>query len=220
MPYPPEYHAEKKQQLVTIAKRLFNRRGFDGVTIDDIMGRAGLTHGGFYSYFGSKSELYALAVEDALTHPPALCRAADPTAADAAQQVIRAYLSQAHFDEIDESCPMVSLPTDVARCDPTVKRVFESVFREMFGVFEQTLAREGRADRDRALAMATLCVGAMVIARAVAESGFAAELRGAAARVALELGGWPKGYGLAAGCHERQGARPGAGKRWRKSARA
>ena len=184
------------------------------------MASAGLTRGGFYSYFGSKSELYALAVEDALTHPPALCRAADPTAADAAQQVIRAYLSQAHFDDIDESCPMVSLPTDVARCDPTVKRVFESVFREMFGVFEQTLAREGRADRDRALAMATLCVGAMVIARAVAESGFAAELRGAAARVALELGGWPKGYGLAAGRHERQGARPGAGKRWRKSARA
>jgi AcrR family transcriptional regulator len=190
MPYPPEHHLEKRRELIRMARRLFNRRGFDGVSIDDLMGEAGLTRGGFYSYFASKSELYALAVEDATMNPPAICASCDATAIDAAQQVIGAYLSQVHFDDIDDSCPMASLPSDIARCDLTVKRVFETTFRGMVGLFEASLEREGRPDRQRALSMATLCVGAMVIARALADAGLAAELRSAAMRLALELGGW------------------------------
>jgi AcrR family transcriptional regulator len=193
MPYPSEHHLEKRQQLVRIARRLFNRKGFEGVSIDDIMAQAGLTRGGFYSYFTSKSDLYALAVEDALIHPWVVTYACDATALDAAQQVISAYLSKAHFDDFDDPRPMISLPTDVARCDVVVKRVFETVFCGMVGLFEKSLERDGRADRERALTMTTLCVGAMVIARALADSQLADELRSAAKRLTLELGGWSAG---------------------------
>jgi AcrR family transcriptional regulator len=37
---------------------LFNRHGFDNVSVTQIMAGAGFTHGGFYSYFKSKNDLY------------------------------------------------------------------------------------------------------------------------------------------------------------------
>jgi TetR/AcrR family transcriptional regulator, transcriptional repressor for nem operon len=66
MPHPSEHHEERRRRLIRIARNLFNRRGFDAVSIDDIMAGAGLTRGGFYSYFSSKSALYAVAIEEAL----------------------------------------------------------------------------------------------------------------------------------------------------------
>ncbi len=193
MPYPREHRDAKRQQLIRSARTLFNRKGFEAVSIDEIMSYAGLTRGGFYSYFKSKGELYALAVGHALIEPPSSrwkTVSVDFTAADVARQVIRAYLSQEHLDDIDGSCPMVSLPTDVSRSDATVKRVFETVFEGMVGLFEDSLTLEQRADRDRALTMSALCVGAMVIARALDNPPLANELRNAAMRFALELGGW------------------------------
>jgi len=195
MPYPREHRDTKRQQLIRSARTLFNRKGFEAVSIEEIMSNAGLTRGGFYSYFKSKGELYALAVGHALVEPPSSrwkTVSVDFTAADAARQVIRAYLSQEHLDDIDGSCPMVSLPSDVSRSDATVKRVFETVFQGMVGLFEDSLTPKRRADRDRALTMSALCVGAMVIARALDNPALASELRNAAMRLALEMGGWSK----------------------------
>ena len=90
----------------------------------------------------------------------------DFAAADAARQVIRAYLSRQHFDDIDRSCPLVAVPSDVARGDPTVKRVFEEVFKAMVDLFRKGLRRNDADGRRRALAMAGICVGGMVVARA------------------------------------------------------
>jgi AcrR family transcriptional regulator len=187
--------ATQKRQLIRAARTLFNRKGFEAVSIDEIMSNAGLTRGGFYSYFKSKGELYALAVGQASVEPPSSrwkTVSVDFSAADAARQVIRAYLSQEHLEDIDGSCPMVSLPSDVARSDATVKRVFETVFQGMVELFEDSLTLEQRANRDRALTISALCVGAMVIARALDNPPLASELRNAAMRFALELGGWSK----------------------------
>ena len=59
MPYPEGHRSEVKKKIVASARKLFNRHGFDRVSLDAIMADAGLTRGGFYSYFESKSELYA-----------------------------------------------------------------------------------------------------------------------------------------------------------------
>ena len=57
-------------------------------------------------------------------------------------------------------------------------------------MFEDSLRLERRVDRDRALTLSALCVGAMVIARALDNPPLASELRNAAMRFALDLGGW------------------------------
>ena len=54
MPYPVEHRHLTKERILRSARRLFNRHGFDAVSIDDVMADAGLTRGSFYAYFGSK----------------------------------------------------------------------------------------------------------------------------------------------------------------------
>jgi len=196
MPYPPGHRAEIRAQIVRSAQRLFNRHGFDGVSIDEVMGGARLTRGGFYSYFATKAELYAEAVALSIAETP-WSRwdgvAVDFAARDAARQVVQAYLSREHFDDVEGSCPMVTLPGDVARSEPAVKRAFEQVFEAMAGLFEESLRRNRRADRRRALAIAAICVGGMVIARSVDDAALARAIRAASLHIALELGGWRDG---------------------------
>jgi TetR/AcrR family transcriptional regulator, transcriptional repressor for nem operon len=45
MPYPPERKEETRQRILRSAARLFNRKGFADVTIEEVMTEAGLTHG-------------------------------------------------------------------------------------------------------------------------------------------------------------------------------
>src|SRR5262245_19371914 len=54
-----EQVAENRQKILEAASRLFRDRGYDGVTVAEVMGAAGLTHGGFYGHFASKDELIA-----------------------------------------------------------------------------------------------------------------------------------------------------------------
>jgi AcrR family transcriptional regulator len=54
MPYPEGHRTEVRKKIVQSARRLFNRHGFNGVSLQQIMAGAGLTHGGFYSYFGQQ----------------------------------------------------------------------------------------------------------------------------------------------------------------------
>ena len=59
MPYSREHRDQTRARIVHSARTLFNRSGFEGVKIDDIMAHAGLTRGGFYNYFETKGQLYA-----------------------------------------------------------------------------------------------------------------------------------------------------------------
>jgi TetR/AcrR family transcriptional regulator, transcriptional repressor for nem operon len=55
MPYTPQRKQQTRERIVRSARRLFNRKGFAEVTIDEIMTEAGLTRGGFYRHFTTKS---------------------------------------------------------------------------------------------------------------------------------------------------------------------
>jgi len=66
MRYPATETAEKHDRIVQEASRLFRERGFEDVTVAEVMKKAGLTHGAFYSHFESKEALMAAAVEYAM----------------------------------------------------------------------------------------------------------------------------------------------------------
>jgi len=194
MPYPAGHSAEVKGKIVQSARRLFNRHGFEGVSLDQIMSGAGLTRGGFYSYFQSKSDLYAEVLSCFFTDPEwKSCWEGvevDLSSANVGPQVVRAYLSRQHFENVENSCPMAALPTDVSRSSDDAKRAFETVFSAMVSVLQRSIA-QGQPDRNnKAKAIAAMCVGGMVVARAMANRALADELRDGCMAVALELGGW------------------------------
>jgi TetR/AcrR family transcriptional repressor of nem operon len=196
MSYPVGHRAAVKKNIIDSARRLFNRHGFENVSLNQIMAGAGLTHGGFYSYFNSKSDLYGEVLGCFFTDPEwKNCWEGvhvDLSSTDVGSQVVRAYLSRQHFEDVENSCPMVALPTDVARSGETAKRAFETVFKAMVSVLERSLVQNGRSRRTTAQGIAALSIGGMIVARTMVDRALADELRAACTAVALDLGGWKK----------------------------
>lgn len=223
MPYPKGHRAAVKRQIVDSARRLFNRHGFDNVSLAQIMAGAGLTHGGFYTYFRSKSDLYAEVLACFFTDPNwKNCWEGvevDLASASAAPQIVRAYLSRQHFENVENSCPMAALPNYVARSGRKAKVAFESVFTAMVKLLERGMQSGARSRRETAQAIAALCVGGMAVARATDDRHVADGLRDACMSVALRLGGWQKNK-AAIKKSNRQHAQPGrAARRYARAAR-
>ena len=55
--------AERREQLVEIARGLFAERGFDGTSVEEIAARAEVSKPVVYEHFGGKEGLYAVVVD-------------------------------------------------------------------------------------------------------------------------------------------------------------
>jgi len=189
MPGSPQHREQIRQKIIQSAALLFNRHGFTAVSIDDIMAGAGLTRGGFYSYFHSKSELYAETISH-FVNDKREGAAAIKMAPDRAAEIVRDYLSLGHFGDFETSCPLLGLPNDLARSNPLVRAAQETALRTMIETFEHGVTPSAQPARQRALALTSLCVGAMVLARSIEDQSLGYELREAEMAIALELGRW------------------------------
>ena len=192
MPYTAQHRERTRARIVESARILFNRHGFENVTIAMVMKEAGLTHGGFYNHFKSKEDLYAEAVRSFLMGRGAVWRenaGIDPSnlAPEMARQMLDSYLSREHLEDVDGQCPMIALPSDVARGTPELRKAYEDLLVAMIWLFENAPARRAPGSRDNAMAMAALCVGGMVLARSISDTGLADEVRSAAHEAALRL---------------------------------
>lgn len=149
---------ENKGTILTAAGRLFRERGFESVTVAEVMKSAGLTHGGFYNYFTSKDDLIAQALAGVLAGielPPV----------DLAQ-FAGLYLSPAYRDDFGGGCPVAALASETtrqpgaARAEMTVglKRQIEYLTRGAPGADEPQRRRA-------AIGSWAAMVGAMILAR-------------------------------------------------------
>lgn len=191
MPYSAEHKQETRAKIVEAARILFNRHGFRDVTIDMVMKNAGLTRGGFYNHFESKEALYSAAVSSFLMGRGAQWReeaGVDPEqpGPDMARQMIEGYLSADHLGDLDGQCPMIALPSDIARSNPQVQASYRDLLDAMVRLFENGLDAAPKA-RQKALSLAALCVGGMVLARTLPDSSLAEEVRLAARNTANEM---------------------------------
>lgn len=172
MRYASDHKTETRRRVLEEAARAIRAKGPDGVAVAGVMARAGLTHGGFYAHFASKDEMVAEAIgtmfDDARVRTSPIERLDDPRAA--LRGYIDFYLSPAHRDRRDRGCPLPALASDLARS--------KSPSRERFGdgvhALTERLARSLQAmDRPdpqaQASAMLTQLVGAVALARAVAD---------------------------------------------------
>lgn len=189
MPYTSEHKARTRERIVESARKLFNRHGFEQVSIDTVMSEAGLTRGGFYNHFQSKDELYAAAVASFSTCNPFAADIAAHPASDArelAHRLVDLYLSDAVLGDIDSHCPLYALPGDVARAGLSPQKAYTALIRNLTQVFARALSAYPDGD-DRAQAIVSLCVGGMVLARTTDDATLRRTLRASARQQALAL---------------------------------
>lgn len=185
MPYSADHKKQTRAKIVEAGRILFNRHGYQKVTIDMVMEEAGLTRGGFYNHFKNKEALFAEAVSSFLMGRGAQWRedaGVDVTGLkpEMAQQMLDAYLSTQHLGDLDGQCPMIALPSDVARASADVQASFQQLLTAMIWLFETTLGTDDTSNRQHALSLAALCVGGMVLARTLPDSDLAEDVRLAA----------------------------------------
>ena len=165
MRYPAKETAAKHERIVKEASRLFRARGFENVTVGEVMRAAGLTHGAFYAHFGSKEELEAAAV--AYGQKVSVGRVQRSKKEPKGSYADR-YLSPRHRDNPGDGCTMAALAPEVARSTPELKTAFERGL-------EQILSAQG-GDRYEAIFQAAAMIGGIAMARAVRDPRLSDEI--------------------------------------------
>lgn len=157
---------ETHDRIVETAARAIRRDGFEGTSVADIMGEAGLTHGGFYAHFDSReamlAEAFDAAAADSLTR---LTRAAaagpDPLAA-----LVDAYLSDRHVEHPEAGCALAALGSEARRMPDEVRAVATRRIKELVDLVARQQDDWGQPGaHERALATVSTLVGSMIIAR-------------------------------------------------------
>jgi TetR/AcrR family transcriptional repressor of nem operon len=165
--------AENRRKILEAAGRLFRERGFDGVTVAEIMRAAGLTHGGFYGYFTSKDELIAHALAEALS--------SSQPATDLAAYVA-AYLSPEHMTDLAGGCAVAALASETVRQSPEARAAMTAALRGQIERLSAAAPGEDPAARRRAAVGAwAAMVGAVTLARLSDDAALAEEVLNATA---------------------------------------
>src|SRR6185312_5543643 len=175
--------ARHREEVVAATSRLLRERGAAGMSVQDLMGAAGLTHGGFYKHFSSKDELLGVAATTAFGELLALLdQFSDdlPDRSEARNALLRHYLSPEHRDTPGTGCANTALSADAARAPA------DSPLRASYAVgVEETLKRmtgiedapgDGPEARQRAIVDLATMVGALMLARATAQTPLSEEI--------------------------------------------
>lgn len=156
-----------RARVVETAATLFRERGYDGVGVADLMAAAGLTHGGFYKNFGSKTDLIAESAACGIAQNAALSTGAD------IPEFVQRYLSREHRDGRATGCTIAALSGDAARQPETVRAAFAAGIERLLTALNPAPASPDAADADAGattriqhLAILAQAVGAVVISRA------------------------------------------------------
>lgn len=157
-----EKKAENREAILAVAGRLLREKGPSGVGVAEVMAGAGMTHGGFYGHFASREVLAAEALARAMGQTKTYL--AEAVAAGGLEDFAARYLDHAHIDEIAGGCPIAATASDIPRQPPPVRAAFTEGLR----AYLDAGVPDG-AERSAALARLSALIGALILARAVAE---------------------------------------------------
>lgn len=161
---------ENKQTILTAAGRLFRERGFDAVTVTDIMKSAGLTHGGFYGYFKSKDDLIAQTLAELKIEN-------DAAKNDVVAQIER-YLSPEHRDNFASGCPLAALAAETIRQSEPARDEMSARLQQQIAQLSEAMDDRDARQRRAAIGSWSAMVGALILARMTADAAFSDEILG------------------------------------------
>ncbi len=167
---------ESQDRILDAAARRLREEGLSGAGIAAVMRDAGLTHGAFYSHFGTKDELASAAFGHAIgTGRPHWIKPSHGESWRARlTSLAKRYLTAAHRDDLATSCAFAALGSEAARGSEEFRKSYERELRTSLAAICGDDADEQRFDD--AIALMALCVGGMTLSRAVADPQFSARI--------------------------------------------
>src|ERR1700761_4027935 len=136
--------AERRQQILNVARDVFARRGYHAAKIDDIVAAAGVARGTFYLYFQDKRAIFEEIVDRTIARlGMAIVRVNphDETHSVAAQ--LRDNIRRIVKVLLEDRATTKILLSDALGVDPAFDRKLLSFYDEMAGLLERSL-RDGQ----------------------------------------------------------------------------
>jgi TetR/AcrR family transcriptional regulator, transcriptional repressor for nem operon len=176
---------ESLDKILDAAARRLREEGLDGAAIVPVMRDAGLTHGAFYSHFSNKDELASAAFGRAITTGRAhwIKPSRGESWSARLASLAKRYLTTAHRDNLSTSCGFAALGSDAAHASDQFRASYEHELRKSLDAI-----CDGDDKRlDDAIALMTVCVGGMSLARAVVDPALSTRILQVARKAAAKL---------------------------------
>jgi TetR/AcrR family transcriptional repressor of nem operon len=180
MRYPPDRKPATRRRILEAASQAFRECGVAETGVDEVMRRAGLTHGGFYAHFRDKAELVAeaCAVGFAEAVPNLERIRALPSRASRVRLLVDSYLAPRHRDNRSSGCLIVAVAADLARLTGAARAGYSRAFRLHLARLAEALRLSEDPDEnlERVTHLMSTLVGALLFARAVDDPQYSTEL--------------------------------------------
>jgi len=170
MPYSKQHKQQSRNQILDSAFKLFSAKGFEGVTVNELMEDCGLTRGAFYAHFPSKVALYGESIRFAASvsrlteiKPEKITYKAWLT------KLLDGYLSIEHVNGTSP-CPLAFLATDVTTQDAEAKLAYARTYAGMNKAIMAYANSYTNCDEDEILSLTAMIIGAVAIARTIEDT--------------------------------------------------
>lgn len=171
---------ETRNRIITKAAPLFNRKGFEGCSMQDIVAVVGLEKGSLYGHFATKEALALAAFEYAWRETCAARLARMDTATNAIAKL------KIHVDNVlscpsfPGGCPLLNTITDSDDGNPTLKKAAREALKQwrtlLVSIIEegqgQAQVRPEVVPEEVAALLISLLEGAMALDRLDKKTGF------------------------------------------------
>jgi len=192
MPYSKKHKEETRKKILNSAITLFSSKGFDQVSIDDLMNHAGLTRGAFYAHFESKQSVYAKAIiagakKSAVNNQ----KPEELTKREWTKALLFGYLSDDHIAQKISPCPLAFLVTDIANNEDEVRKTYTRMYKLLNKTIEAQLEKSpgslGQPSQEEIFATTAMMIGGVAIGRAMNDDATTSSLLQACRETALKL---------------------------------
>jgi TetR/AcrR family transcriptional repressor of nem operon len=157
-----EEKAHSRERIIEIAATRIREAGIEGPGVAEIMGAAGMTHGGFYKHFDSRDDLVDAALEHAMREGENNMLEVTSNADDPLAAWVDWYVSAVHVANPGGGCAVAALGGDIAHARDGLRAAYQLQVERYLITLEQLLGTRQRAT----VALAT-AIGAVTVARAI-----------------------------------------------------
>jgi TetR/AcrR family transcriptional regulator, transcriptional repressor for nem operon len=133
-----------RRMIVAKAAPVFNRKGYHGSSLADLMTATGLKKGGIYRYFSTKEELAVEAFDftwDAVSEARMLHVDEEPSAVDSLKRIIANFV--VHKSPVDGGCPILKTAVEADDGNPVLRARVTRALRSWVGAMQSIIKQGG-----------------------------------------------------------------------------
>lgn len=161
MAWTEQHKIQSRERIVDSAAQLFTQKGFDSVSIDEVMQLAGLTRGAFYAHFKNKAELYQYAIIAGAKQAKVVLERADNFDAPS---MAEHYLRIGDANNPSSFCPLAFFVTDMTQRDSKIRNTYTQALKGYIEILESMSLSPSKARQ-----AAVMMIGGLALSRAITD---------------------------------------------------